>query len=239
MQLGPTWTALIVLQVAVAVAVLPAALYQRRGVLPPRRPAPRRRRRTDWSARRLALSREGRAQGLDKRLAEFTTALTQRLEADPEIAAVTFADRFPGAGGLRDDSRSRVPARAATAAPAPQDALVSARPNVVAINLFDVFEVPVVAGRGFTAADVRPDATAVIVDDTFVQQVGGNVVGRRVRYARSGDDDTTTSPWYEIVGVVPAFADNFTSASGPSQPGPVAARVPPGPARRRHARRPW
>ena len=56
---------------------------------------------------------------------------------------------------------------------------------------------------------------------TFVQRVGGNVVGRRVRYARSDDDDTTTSPWYEIVGVVPAFADNCTSASGPSSQGPL------------------
>ena len=77
------------------------------------------------------------------------------------------------------------------------------------------------AGRGFTAGDVRPDSTVVMVDDTFVQQVGGNVVGRRVRYARSGDDDTTTSPWYEIVGVVPAFAGNFTSLGGPGSQGPA------------------
>lgn len=47
---------------------------------------------------------------------------------------------------------------------------------------------------------MRADANALIVDDTFVQQVGGNVVGRRVRYARSSGDDTTTSPWYESDG---------------------------------------
>ena len=217
-QLGATWTALIVLQVAVAVAVLPAALYH--GVeffrLAAQRPATAAH---GLVRTRLALSREGRAQGLDKRLGEFRTALTQRLEADPEIAAITFADRFPG-----EESYARFEiegAGGAAAAPtASQDALVSARPNVVATNFFDVFEVRVVAGRGFTAADVGPDSSAVVVDDTFVQRVGGNVVGRRVRYARSGDDDTTTSPWYEIVGVVPAFAANFTSVSGPSPQGP-------------------
>jgi putative ABC transport system permease protein len=102
-----------------------------------------------------------------------------------------------------------------------QDSQLEARPNVVGINFFDVFEVPVVAGRGFTAADVRADANALIVDDTFVQQVGGNVVGRRVRYVPSSGDDTTTSPWYEIVGVVPALTAKFKAPGGPSTQGPM------------------
>jgi ABC-type antimicrobial peptide transport system permease subunit len=92
----------------------------------------------------------------------------------------------------------------------------------VAVNLFDVFEVPVVAGRGFSVSDARPDASAVMVDDTFVQQHGGgNVVGRRVRYARSPDGETPPGPWFEIVGVVPAFADNFTTSEGPNFQGPL------------------
>jgi len=94
------------------------------------------------------------------------------------------------------------------------------KPNAVAVNLFDVFEVPVVAGRGFTAADVRPNASAVLVDDAFVAKVGGgNVVGRRIRYQPSGDGDVSINPWFEIVGVVPAFADNFAT-SGPQFSGP-------------------
>jgi putative ABC transport system permease protein len=83
-----------------------------------------------------------------------------------------------------------------------------------------VFEVPVIAGRGFTAADVRPDANAVIVDDTFTRSLGGNVVGRRVRYTSSRGDQVDVSPWFEIVGVVPAFAGNFT----PAAPGAPPAR---------------
>jgi hypothetical protein len=162
----------------------------------------------------LALSREGRAPGLEKRLPEFTTALTQRLEADQDIAGVTFADRFPGQEGyarleLENDGG------AAAAATASEDALVPARTNAVAVNLFDLFEVPVVAGRGFSGSDVRPDPSAVIIDGTFAQRIGGNVVGKRVRYARSPDGETPPSPWFEIVGVVPAFADNFTTSEGP------------------------
>jgi putative ABC transport system permease protein len=215
-QLGATWTALIVVQVAVAVAVLPAALYQgltvfRAAALRPATAA------HGLVRARIDLSKEGRAQGLEKRLGEFKTALTQRLEADPEVARITFADRFPGDEG---QGRFEVEGTGGTTAAAPSEDEFYARPNVVAHNFFDVFEVRVVAGRGFTAADERPDSHVVVVDDTFVQQIGGNVIGRRVRYARSGDDDTTTSPWHEIVGVVPAFAYNFT-ARGPANQAPA------------------
>ena len=218
-QLGATWTALIVMQVAIAVAVLPAALHNGSEFfrLAAQRPAGAAH---GLVRAELGLSREGRAQGLDKRFDELRTALTQRLEADSEIAAITFVDRFPG-----QEAFGRFELEAAGGAPtapsAPQDSQLDARPNVVAINLFEVFEVPVIAGRGFTAADVRVDANALIVDDTFVQQVGGNVVGRRVRYAPSGDGDPTTSPWFEIIGVVPAFSGNFTAPGGPSPLGPL------------------
>src|SRR5688572_13196005 len=216
-QLGPTWTALIVLQVAVAVAVLPVALHNGSEFfrLASQRPAAAAH---GLVRANLGLSREGRVQGLDTRLDEFRTALTQRLEADPEIAAITFIDRFPGQEGF---GTVEIEATGGAAPAASQDSQLDVRPNVVGINFFDVFEVPIVAGRGFTAADVRADAHALIVDDTFVQQAGGNVVGRRVRYARSSGDDTTTSPWYEIVGIVPAFAFKFTAPGGPSTQGPM------------------
>jgi hypothetical protein len=44
--------------------------------------------------------------------------------------------------------------------------------NAVAPNLFDVFGVPILAGRGFTAADAIPGSTAVIVDQTFAERLG-------------------------------------------------------------------
>lgn len=89
-QLGPTWTALIVLQVAVAVAVLRVALHNGSEffLLAGQRPAAAAH---GLVRANLGLSREGRVQGLDKRLDAFKKALTQRLEADPEIAAITCA----------------------------------------------------------------------------------------------------------------------------------------------------
>jgi predicted permease len=215
-QLGPTWTALIVLQVAVAVSVLPGALYHGTEFfrLAARRPAAAAHGLVRGT---LSLSREGRELGLDKRLPEFTMAFSQRLEADPEIAAVTFADSFPGQEGY---ATFEVESVGAAATPASAGTTVGGRMNAVAVNLFDVFEVPVAAGRGFSASDARPDASVVMVDDTFVQRVGGNLVGRRVRYAGSPDGERPPSQWFEIVGVVPAFATSFTAPGGPTFQGP-------------------
>ena len=218
-QLGPTWTALIVLQVAVAVAVLPAALYNGVGFF--RIAAQRPIAAAHGLVRAtLALSREGRALDLEKRMPDFTIALKQRLEADPEIAAVTFADRFPGQEGYATFEIE-------PAGGTPAAASFSARPNAVAVDLFEVFEVPVIAGRAFSASDVRPDASPVIVDDTFVQRIGGNVVGRRVRYAGSRDGENPPSQWFDIVGVVPAFSGHFSAPGGPSFQGPLPRVIHP------------
>jgi predicted permease len=211
-RLGRTWTALIVLQVAVAVAVLPAALYYGSQVLrlATRRPAPAAH---GLVRATLDISREGRVQGVEKRLPAFAAALIERLEADPDIAAVTFADGFPGEENY---STIEIAGDAGAAAVDREDAPLPVRTSAVAPNFFDVFQVPVVAGRGFNASDARPGASAVVVDETFVQQFGGaNVIGKRVRYA-STDDRTAPGPWFEIVGVVPAFAFDFTSPQGPS-----------------------
>ena len=110
-QLGPTWTALIVLQVAVAVAVLPAALYQGGEFfrLAARRPAPAAH---GLVRATLALSREGRALGLEKRLPEFAVALTQRLEADPDDRRDHVRRPVSRRGGLLRRSRSRARRRA-------------------------------------------------------------------------------------------------------------------------------
>ena len=76
-----------------------------------------------------------------------------------------------------------------------------------------MFGVPILAGRGFSAADALPGATSVIVDQTFADALapGASVVGRRIRYVNSGrDGGIEFGPWLEIVGVVPAFATSFT-----------------------------
>src|SRR5262249_44741853 len=141
------------------------------------------------------------AEAWHARFAARTTMLVQRLEAEPDVAAVTYAQDFPG-------QERYVPIDAEGHEP------IDARSTRVATNLFDVFDVRLLAGRGFVPADARPGATAVIVDQAFANELspGANVVGRRIRYSQRGRDGAVEyGPWLEIVGVVPAFADSFTA----------------------------
>jgi hypothetical protein len=83
--------------------------------------------------------------------------------------------------------------------------------NQVDVNLFDVFDVPILGGRSFVEADRRDGAPAVIVNRRLADRIGGggDVLGRRVREIVEGDptdpDDDEVRPWLEIVGIVPDF----------------------------------
>jgi hypothetical protein len=225
MRLGRTWTALVVLQVAVTVAALPAAVYHAsesfrigmRGAAPAAR---------DLVRGTLAFSRDdatgdggsaAKARIGDARFTDRMTTLLQRLQAEPEVSAVTYAQQFPGTewgSDIEVDADAFGPGGPAAR---DQPMLFYTHSNAVAPNLFDVFGVRILAGRGFTAADALPGSTAVIVDQTFADRLGtGNsVVGRRIRYSSVGPDgQTELSPWHEIVGIVPAFAETFTPPSG-------------------------
>nr|MBA2302071.1 ABC transporter permease [Acidobacteriota bacterium] len=107
MQLGRTWTALIILQVAITVAALPAALYWASECfvigMRPAAPAAR-----DLVRGTLAFSRDdatgdggsaARTRVGDARFTDRMTTLLQRLEAEPEVSGVTYAQQFPGAEG--------------------------------------------------------------------------------------------------------------------------------------------
>ena len=84
--------------------------------------------------------------------------------------------------------------------------------NRVATNLFDVFDVRVLAGRGFTAADAHPTSSGVIVNQAFADRLapGGNAIGRRISFSRHPAARAEPNPWMEIVGVVPVFSSTFT-----------------------------
>ena len=138
----------------------------------------------------------------DARFAERMTTLIQRMQEQPEVSAVTFADAIPGAegrGAIETESSS---------------AVIASHVNFVATNLFDVFDVRVLAGRGFTAADAHPKSPAVIVDQAFADRLapGGNVIGRRIRFT-APDGASRPNPWMEIVGVVPVFSSTFTPSA--------------------------
>jgi predicted permease len=212
LRLGRTWTALIVLQVAVAVAALPAAIYNasaaiRVGLRQPSPAAAPLLRATIDMSRDAARAEDDQAVRAQE-MALFATrmnALLDRLKAEPGVSAVTYAHRFVG-------NEQFLPFEVEADG---QPITVQAAFNRVATNMFDLLDVRVLAGRGFTAADAGPAARTIIVDETFARQIGGNVLGRRVRAAMPAADGTVErGPWDEIVGVVPAFADDIAPPVG-------------------------
>lgn len=228
MQLGRTWTALIVVQVAIAVAILPSAIdYATQSARfetgDPGYPA------DEFLRGIVSMEREevppaGERAALEAafpgRFADRVAELVRRLEADPAVAGVTFASDYPGGGRW-------TPVEVETAATPEgpgegEGGVYGALVNRVDPGLFEVFDVPILAGRGFVDADAREGATAVIVNRALADRIGagGNVLGRRVRVIVRGEYGSGTpdeaGPWLEIVGVVPTFpAPPFHSAPLP------------------------
>ena len=231
MQMGRTWTVLIVAQVAVAVAVLPVAVALGwKELFPSRSGGPGYAaeellaasvgvdRETPTTARALAYRQEFAA-----RLADRHTTLAARLEAEPGVSAVSFASHLPGS-------------EAAAVAEVEDRRAELARHDVrfaqVDTTFFRVFGAGVVVGRAFRAADLAGGATAVVANRSFVRQVlgGAPALGRRFRYARTEDDvepgGVALGGWYEIVGVVgdvtassAAPEDGLPTLYHPSAPG--------------------
>ena len=202
-QLGRTWTALIVVQVGVAVAVLPTAIYFaselfQYGMRDSGYPA------EEFFSAELELEREAPPSGqadayeraFETRFAERADALLRRLAAEPGVG-VSFASELPGGGPDRwfeiEDGVATV-----EAAPTTRETTVRAAFTSVGAGFFELYDFPILAGRGFVDADAAEGSRAAIIDRTFAERMGGgSVVGRRIR-----DGDTESAPWLDIVGVV-------------------------------------
>jgi len=74
--------------------------------------------------------------------------------------------------------------------------------TAVAPEYFELFDAPILAGRGFNSADLVAGASTVVVNQSFVDRLlgGRSPIGRRIRYVAPADQ--APGPWYEIVGVV-------------------------------------
>jgi putative ABC transport system permease protein len=222
MQMGRLWTALIVAQVAVTVAILPMATY------------------LAWSALRLQSGSGyataeflGASLSLDRTAAPPTEAgdaavaaryggalaeIERRLKDDARVREVTYSLASPG--------RELAVVLEAEDVPVPEITVnynivegtkrgTLVRFNRVAGNFFSAFDVPVSIGRGLTAADASADADGVtpgvLVSRGLVDQVfsGANPLGRRIKYVGRSREapsrDVVLERWYEIVGVVPDF----------------------------------
>lgn len=126
--------------------------------------------------------------------------LEQRIAEEPDVVAVTFADRVPGVTFPINRTASVEIQSGAGSAFQTDFATSSVEPG-----FFDAFDRSIVAGRGFHGGDVLPAARTVIVNEAFVrgfvQRGIASPLGARLRYS-SESGVSAAAPPFEIVGVV-------------------------------------
>ena len=210
-RLGRVWTALIVAQVAVAVAILPVAVFAVWRVVraeiaevgfPPEEIAVGSLAlmgESEWPADAEWNGSEFQAAFRDRQL-----ELARRLEEEPGVSAVVFSSGIPGIDG---------PARRVEfegGPPLPGAAVRWAGPTRVDPGVFAAYGADIVAGRAFQHGDVGNASRPAIVNRTFVRLFLGNgpVLGRRFRYPqwrRDQPEAPGSEEWHQIVGVVEDF----------------------------------
>jgi putative ABC transport system permease protein len=214
LTLGRTWTAMIVVQVAVAVAVLPFAVdltvtTVSSGLTKVHYPIDQFLE-VSISPESATVSPAVAAGGKDARFQRRVDELLRRLEAEPGVAGVAFARSFGGRFSDRieveepkDDSLRGVQWTGS---------------NRVDVNFMPVLGVRMLAGRGFTSADAADDATSVIVDRGFAVHFFGNrdALGLRLRVMREANGRETPGPWLQVVGVVEDFVTGETDFERPT-----------------------
>lgn len=202
MQIGRVWSALIIFQVALSVLGLPIAIALTGEQLAQLRT------RAAFDAApyltfRLDLDREdvsGEDPDPPSRMLTLVGELQRRLEADPEVVAVTFADRLPAG----DHPTAKLEVQRGTEPPAAVTTNIEGdvvRTAAVDPGLFGAFGVPVTAGRALQGGDVGSAHAAVVINESLASSIGGNPVGARLRTVPD-DGDQEVGRWLEVVGVV-------------------------------------
>ena len=225
-RLGATWTTLIVAQVAVAVAVLPAAVFiasrvMRMETVGPGFPA------ESFVVATAGLSPDASSVDVDRVRAQQGELLS-RVKAEPGVIGVAVSSAIPGFGrterirfeeGVRlREFADHVPDAGITAALLPSVLQAS-------VDLFDTYGAQILAGRNFRPSDVGP-ANVVVVNRSFAEMYlqDGNAPGLRFRYV-TDEGDPAQAQWFQIVGVVrdfPAFPPNLTRTGEPTIYHPAA-----------------
>ncbi len=184
-RLGKAWTAIVVGQVALSVAVVPTAAefawnQVRPAILGPGFEA------DEFFTVQLAMDARDTPAAAAARFSAVRVEMVRKLKAEPGIVAVTMCEFEPFAERnvvVEVDSGRQ-----------------SVGLNVVDSAFFDTFSIPLLAGRGFEPGDAP--GGVIVVNRRFVDRVmaGTNPLGRRVRVinpdGRNGPESV-----YEIVGL--------------------------------------
>ena len=225
-RMGRMWTALVITEVMLAVAILPAAVrfageWIQSAMTGPGFAA------DQYLSASLQMEQTGVApptpestRAFRARFSRARAELARRLEAEPGVRAVTFTSRAPGSelahrlevepltaadSANRAADSARVVATGFPAAEAGYVIASKARFTNVDANFLTAFGIRVLAGRNFGPSDSA--ANRVIVNRSFVDSLldGHNALGRRVRTVGSDSDGTQFGPWLQIIGVVDDF----------------------------------
>jgi putative ABC transport system permease protein len=208
-RMGGIWTGVIVVQIATTVlftAVAYVVQRQAAGIASAKASFPA----EEYLAMRLELDRDGPTEedeSFRRRHEATARELEQTLASEPSVAGVTLAEQLPlmptrGAAIELDELAGAGPRESVTG----RELFVSAA--AVDPDFFDVFQTPVIAGRGFAPRDAAIGANTVVVNQLFVDNIlaGRNAVGRRIRYkvddSQAVGGSSEPGPWFEIVGVV-------------------------------------
>ena len=223
-RLGLTWTALIVAQVAVAVAVLPAAVFISARVIRGELVG------TGFPAESIVAARVGLGPDsppLDRdRLVAQQRQFLAKLEAEPGVVGVAFSAGMPGSGGLkaiRFEDGVRVQSRAQHIPDVGITDALLPHTTRVSVDLFKTYGVQMLAGRAFTTADLG--TTNVVVNRSFVEMYlqEPNALGLLFRFEKPSA--WQQGGWHQIVGVVsnfPGFPTDFWREGLPTIYHPVA-----------------
>ena len=202
LRFGRVWTTAMIAQVALTAIAIPGGIEGARQAMVQIRIHARFPSHA-YLVGRIELDRLGGEEttaAFEERSARTYARLEQRIAQEPDVVAVTFADRVPGVSFAINRTASLE--IQSGAGPAFQTSFAT---SSVGPGFFEVFDRPIVAGRGFEAGDFRPGARTVIVNEAFVRglvQHGiASPLAARLRYA--GESDVTAAePPFEIVGVV-------------------------------------
>jgi len=194
-RLGITWTVLVAIQVALSIAVLPAAAQAswhliRLNILGPGYPS------KEYVTAEIGLD----AERSPARFNQLQTELVRQVRTARGVSGASvsaFLHDEEGGGTIQMDVDGQQ---------------LGVRPNHVDEAFFGLFGASLLAGRTFENADFSPGRPVVIVNRTFADELsGGNPLGRRMRYlSYQGEGSSESGPWYEIVGVLDEISPNAT-----------------------------
>ena len=140
----------------------------------------------------------------------FIARVREAIEAIPQVVGITITNAPP----FQTSVGSGFPVFEG-GAPPPAGANVEVHTQSVDDQFFTVFGTPVRAGRALQPGDA---GTAVIVNESFAREHGGNVVGRQLTLGGRNQR------WYTVVGVVADVAASSLDEVGGPQPQVYFAR---------------